>query len=113
MSYSPEGMTTNLARRIERQGACAKPVAMREADIFGRALELLPVGIYDNDLFAGNYGPDFADKAFLDRAKEADDLEFSGGEGYRLETEDEKIISGRYLLFGYTRLRIPASIMSL
>ncbi len=100
MSYSPEGMTTNLARQIEREVGKKKPVPVREADILDRALQMLPIGIYDDDVFAGNYGPDFTDTRALSDAKEADEAEFTGGEGYRLSTEDEKLISGRYLLFG-------------
>jgi len=99
ITYAPEGMTVNLARRLVEQEEDL-PAPKREARILQRALEILPIGIHDSDLIAGNYGPAFADPAFLEEIRQADQAEFGGSEEFKVRSEEERQVSGRYMLFG-------------
>ena len=100
ITYQPKGMSVSLARRqiVQENPQMAAP--LREAMILRRALELLPVGIGDTDLIAGNYGEKYADEVYLKQAEEADEAEFGRSEEYKFRSEDEHIASGRYMLFG-------------
>lgn len=100
ITYPPQGMTTNLARKeiLKEEPALGNPA--REVEILRRALLLLPIGINETDTIAGNYGPQFADATLLKDIEEADSQEYGNSEEYKLHDEEEEIASGRYLLFG-------------
>ena len=100
ITYPPEGMTTNLARKIVTEEGKYLDNPDREVEILREALMLLPIGIRETDTIAGNYGPAFAEASLLNAVKEADSQEYGGSEEYRLHDENEEIASGRYLLFG-------------
>lgn len=72
----------------------------REVEILKGALELLPIGIRNEDVLAGNYGPEFASQELIDAIAQADEEEYGGSEEYKVYDEEEYIVSGRYLLFG-------------
>ncbi|MGM9520932.1 MAG: glycyl radical enzyme domain-containing protein [Oscillospiraceae bacterium] len=99
ITYAPVGMTLGLAReQIEAEGEyiCA---ADRERRILRRAFEILPIGINHEDLIAGNYGEKFADPDYVRAAEDANEREYARSEEFKVY-EDERIISGRYMLFG-------------
>lgn len=101
ITYPPKGMTTNLARKIIREsGKRYYSIPEREVDILRKALQLLPIGIRDTDVIAGNYGPEFASPELLSNIEIADKEEYNNSEEYKIYDEDEYIVSGRYLLFG-------------
>lgn len=100
ITYPPESMTTNLARKqISGEGQNLS-APMREAAILNRAIELLPIGINESDTIAGNYGPAFADESLKAEIALADKEEYENSEEYKVWDEEERIISGRYMLFG-------------
>lgn len=96
ITYPPQGMTTNLARRQVKSASAPE----REMLILRKALEILPIGIKEDDIIAGNYGPLFADEALMEAIRQADAEEYGKSEEFRVWDEDERIISGRYMLFG-------------
>ena len=100
ITYPPAGMTMNLARKLVMQEQPNLGSLERETTILRRALQMLPIGIHDDDVIAGNYGPEFADSALLEAIKEADEEEFSNSEEYKVKNEEERLVSGRYMLFG-------------
>ena len=101
ITYPPEGMTTNLARKqVTADGIQQNNILDREMEILKRALELLPIGIGDEDVIAGNYGSQFASPELISQIAQADTDEYNNSEEYKIYSEDEYMISGRYLLFG-------------
>ena len=101
ITYPPEGMTTNLARKqVTADGIQQNNILDREMEILKRALELLPIGIGDEDVIAGNYGSQFASPELISQIAQADADEYNNSEEYKIYSEDEYMISGRYLLFG-------------
>ncbi|PWM38339.1 MAG: hypothetical protein DBX46_01935 [Clostridiales bacterium] len=100
ITYPPAGMTMNLARKLVTAECPGLGNLERETAILRRALEMLPVGINDTDVIAGNYGPKFADPELLEAIKKADEEEFSGSAEYKVRDEEERLVSGRYMLFG-------------
>ncbi|MDR1272618.1 MAG: hypothetical protein LBK04_06515 [Clostridiales Family XIII bacterium] len=99
ITYPPAGMTMNYARALVEAEGENFPAPIREAHIVRKALELLPIGIRDDDLLAGRYGAEFAGDDFVKKMAAADDAEFSESDEYRLPEED-RIASGRHMLFG-------------
>lgn len=100
ITYPPAGMTMNLARRLVAQERPGAGSLERETAILRKALELLPIGIYETDLIAGNYGPDFASQELMEQIAEADRDEYANSEEYKVHDEEERLASGRYMLFG-------------
>ena len=100
ITYQPEGMSMSLARQLMNEDEKEFSAPMREALILRKALEIIPIGVNSDDIIAGNYGKNFADEDYLKRAKEADEKEFDLSIEYKCRSEDEKIASGRYMLFG-------------
>ena len=102
ITYPPRGMTTNLARKQinESEESKALSAPMREAAILNRAIELLPIGVREQDIIAGNYGLDFADEELKSAIELADQEEYENSEEYQVWDEEERMISGRYMLFG-------------
>lgn len=100
ITYPPQCMTTNLARKVITERGNYENIPDREAEILKYALELLPIGIRENDLLAGNYGPEFAQGELIAKIREADEEEYACSEEYKVHSEEEYVISGRYLLFG-------------
>mgnify|MGYP000959000056 CR=1 FL=1 len=101
ITYPPECMTTNLARKQINESETGKLSApMREATILDRAIELLPIGIHEQDIIAGNYGTEYTDKEKRDAIDKADREEYQNSEEYKVWDEEERTISGRYMLFG-------------
>jgi pyruvate-formate lyase len=100
ITYAPKGMSHNLARaeiEAENDYTCAPD---REALILERALSILPIGIHREDLIAGNYGLKFAGDEYVKKVTDADAREFGESPEYKVRDEEERIISGKYLLFG-------------
>lgn len=75
-------------------------MAQREALILQRAMEILPIGIREQDLIAGNYGKEFAEDEYIKRADAANRRDMADSREYKVEDEEEQILSGQYLLFG-------------
>ena len=100
ITYPPACMTTNLARKIVRENPVGENIPDREVEILKLALQLLPIGINDEDVIAGNYGPQFADQELINRVAAADEEEYGNSEEYKVYDEEEYLVSGRYLLFG-------------
>lgn len=100
ITYPPQCMTTNLARKVISEKGNYENIPDREAEILRHALELLPIGIREDDLLAGNYGPEFASDDLIARIREADEQEYAYSREYKVHSEEEYVISGRYLLFG-------------
>ncbi len=100
ITYQPKGMSVSLARQMVTEEGEKLPAPLREARILRKALELLPIGINSDDLIAGNYGEKFADEEYLRQAREADEREFDLSVEYKYRSEEERIASSRYLLFG-------------
>lgn len=100
ITYAPDGMSLGLAReQVESEGSysCAPD---REMRVLRRALEILPIGINREDLIAGNYGEKFADSDYMCLAREASEREYAQSDEFKVAGADERIISGRYMLFG-------------
>lgn len=100
ITYMPEGMSAFLARKEFKDSGEVLPPPKREMAILRRSLMLLPIGIGKEDLIAGNYGAKFADDAFLQRCRKADEAEFEHSDEYKVNSEDERIVSGNYMMFG-------------
>ncbi|MGI6069757.1 MAG: glycyl radical enzyme domain-containing protein [Blautia sp.] len=100
ITYPPDGMTTNLARAQVMASDTYEWIPDREVEILRKALMTLPIGINDEDTIAGNYGPKFAEDALLSQIREADTREYGNSEEYKVRDEEERIASGRYMLFG-------------
>ncbi len=100
ITYPPQCMTTNLARKVITENGNYETILDRETEILKYALELLPIGIREDDLLAGNYGPEFASDELIAKIQEADEQEYTCSEEYKVHSEEEYVISGRYLLFG-------------
>lgn len=100
ITYPPQCMTTNLARKMVTEKGMYENIPDRETEILRCALELLPIGIREDDLLAGNYGPEFASDELIAGIREADEQEYANSEEYKVRGEEEYVISGRYLLFG-------------
>lgn len=100
ITYPPEGMTMNLARKLVTAEHPELGNLERETAILRKALEILPIGINDTDVIAGNYGPKFAEPELLEAIKKADEEEFAESEEYKVRDEEERLVSGRYMLFG-------------
>lgn len=98
--YAPESMPLALAREEIEAKKSYTSAAQREAMILRRAMELLPIGIRERDLIAGNYGREFADPEYIEKADRANERDMADSQEYKVRSEQERIISGRYLLFG-------------
>ena len=101
ITYPPRAMSTGLARHQvgkEQEGKMCS--ALREAEMFCRALQLLPIGIGEADLIAGNYGEQFADEAYIKEAAAFQKADYDHSEEYLVHSEDERLASSRYMLFG-------------
>lgn len=100
ITYQPEGMSMSLARQMINEIGDEWSAPIKEARILQKALELIPIGIKEDDIIAGNYGKDFADETYLREAKEADEKEFGLSPEYKYRSEEERVASGRYIMFG-------------
>lgn len=102
ITYPPKGMTTNLARKQMKNSGSTDTLVSSEQEmlILRRALEILPIGINDDDLLAGNYGVQFSENDLLEQILQADSDEYSESAEYKVWNEEERIISGTYMLFG-------------
>lgn len=100
ITYPPAGMTMNLARKIVNKERPEAGSLERETAILRKALEMLPIGINSTDMLAGNYGPDFAPEGLMEQIREADEEEYANSEEYKVYDEEERLVSGRYMLFG-------------
>lgn len=116
ITFPPGGMTINLARRTLQESGELEGISapMAEALVLRKTLELLPIGMHDDDILAGYYGLDFSDVRFAKRAKQAELDEYSESVEYKVWSEDEKIVSGRYMLFGiYTPIHATADYQTI
>jgi formate C-acetyltransferase len=100
ITYCPEGMSVSLARLLVSDESEKLSTPMRETEILKKALQILPIGINDEDLIAGNYGSSFAEKDYMDKVREANEKEFGKSPEFKVYDEDNRLISGRYMLFG-------------
>lgn len=100
ITYAPDAMPNSLARQIIEQQHPEWPAPLREVCILRKALEMLPIGIHDSDIIAGNYGTCFAQEDYIAAARKADAEIFEKSEEYKYRSEDERITAGRYMLFG-------------
>lgn len=100
ITYPPEGMATGLARALVTEQGKDLASPFREAEILRRALELVPIGIDDDDLIAGNYGARYGDAGYLQRSASAQEQDYARSEEYLVHSEDERLASSRYMLFG-------------
>jgi formate C-acetyltransferase len=102
ITYAPEGMSANLARELlkkdEKFNNLSAPLF--EAEVIAKTLELLPIGINEDDLIAGNYGVKYATEEYMDKVRKADEYELAQSPQFKIYSDDEKIISGRHVVFG-------------
>ena len=97
----PKGSSLSLARQqLIDEGIKEKlspPVF--EAKVFSKALELLPIGIRDNDLYGAYYGEEFAGEEYMSEVTEAEKKEYDTNKDFVNYTQNEDLLASRYLLF--------------